>query len=800
MIKGKHKRRWRFGAASLLLVFGVWYSFFALPRPLFDRPYSPVLEDARGSLLSARVAADGQWRFPITDSLSEKYIQAVTTFEDKRFFSHPGFDGRALARAFRQNLKAGTIVSGGSTITMQIVRLASDDPPRTVRQKMREIILATRLEWSYSKRRLLEMYASHAPFGGNVVGIDAAAWRYFGKPATRISWAEATLLAVLPNSPSLLHLGQGREDLLAKRNRLLNRLYEQGVIDALTLEASLAEPLPPEPRALPNQAPHLMARLSQDQPKNMGHRTIVSLDQDLQLRVSATLDRHFRRLKTQGIHNLAAIVIHVPSGEVKAYVGNVMTAGAEHGHMVDVLRAPRSTGSIMKPFLFAHALQDGTILSESLLADHPVNFNGYRPENYGLTFSGAVPARRALSRSLNIPFIHLLNLYGQERFHQQLRDLGLTTISRPPEHYGLSLILGGAEARLDELTAAYAWMGRTLNTYNQSNGQYLPETPGQWYSFVPGKNAGPRNPLATAFVDQPTQLRAGAIWKTFEAMQELERPASRGEWEQFQSSRQIAWKTGTSFGFRDAWAIGVTPEYAVGIWAGNADGEGRPGLIGIHAAGPVLFDVFDQLPATGWWNAPFDDLQQMRVCRLSGELAGTHCPTVEQWEARSARGGHSCAYHRLLHLDPSGRFQADASCFPVNALQHQSWFILPPRMAHYYRTGHPEYRPAPPVHPDCITNGGPKTDMMQLIYPQQARRIQVPRNADGSLSRTVFELAHQRPDTKVFWHIDDRFVGVTETFHVMEFVPEPGPHTLTLVDEAGNRLEQRFDILAGPQQ
>jgi len=798
-MKSVMKRRdVKYGTGLLFLIFCIWYLFFSLPRPLFDRPYSPVLVDAQGALLSARVAADGQWRFPVTDSLSEKYIQAVTTFEDKRFFRHPGFDIRALLRAFRQNLKAGSIVSGGSTITMQIIRLASNDPPRTVWQKGREMMLSTRLEWAYSKRRLLEIYASHAPFGGNVVGIDAAAWRYFGKPATRVSWAEATLLAVLPNSPSLLHLGQGRDDLLAKRNRLLHRLHQRGAFDAVTLEAALAEPLPPQPKPLPNEAPHLMARLFLHQETTKAHRIKVSVDQDLQIKVSAALDRHHRRLKGMGIHNLAAVVIHVPTGEVRAYIGNISDAGRAHGSMVDVVRAPRSTGSIMKPFLFALAVQDGTILSKSLLADHPVNFNGYRPENYGLSFAGAVPARRALSRSLNIPFIQLLNQYGQERFHHQLRDLGLTSIHQPPEHYGLSLILGGAEARLDELTAAYAWMARTLNTYNENDGQYLPKTTDPWYTFSPNTNHTNRSSLAPAFIDQPAQIRAGAVWKTFEAMQELERPASHGEWEQFQSSRQIAWKTGTSFGFRDAWAIGVTPEYAVGIWAGNADGEGRPGLIGIHAAGPVLFDVFDQLPATSWWDVPFDDLQEVSICRLSGELAGPNCPTEDQWETRSFRGGKPCPFHHLLHLDPSGTFQADASCFPVSDLMHQPWFILPPRMAHYYRAGHPEYRPAPPLHPDCQVADPQKKEMMQLIYPQQARRIQVPRNADGSLSRTVFELAHQRPDTKVFWHIDDRFMGVTQTFHVMEFVPAPGPHTLTLVDEAGHRLEQRFDILAAP--
>lgn len=781
-----------------LLVLGIWYGL-ALPRPLFSVPYSPVLEDAHGQLLEARIARDGQWRFPLPDSLPPKYATAVVTFEDKRFYQHPGVDIRALFRALRQNLKAGYIVSGGSTISMQVIRLSSENPPRTLLHKVREMILATRMEWTYSKEDILRMYAGHAPFGGNTVGIDAATWRYFGKSPHLITWSEACLLAVLPNSPALMHPGRSRKNLKAKRDRLLQRLYEEGTLDSLSWVLAQEEPLPPTPRPLPGKAPHLMDRMITDYQAGRLPSTRVrsSIDASLQQSVTDVINRHHRRLRGNQIHNAAALVVHIPTGTYRAYVGNAPECGPGHSPAVDIIRSPRSTGSILKPFLYALTLQEGQLLSKSLLPDYPTNYQGYSPENYAREYTGATAANRALIRSLNVPFVHLLEQYGVPRFQFALQEMGLTTLNYAPNHYGLTLILGGAEGRLDELTTAYANMGYTLSAYLRSNGQYPADNPAYLpYSNTTNRYLPYRDGHSADWISQPHSLRAGTIWKTLEAMQELERPAGRHQWEYVRPSRRIAWKTGTSFGFRDAWAIGLTPEYAVGVWVGNASGEGRSGLIGVRAAGPILFDIFEQLPATTWWEEPLDDITEKTICAKSGNLTGPYCPPESSREVRSPVGGKQCTAHQLIHLDPSGQYRADRSCFAFPLLEPRSWFVLPPRSAYYYRQEHPDYRPLPPYFPGCDRpNQGEQ--VMQLIYPQQPRRIFVPREGEKRRSRTVFELAHQRPEAVVHWHLDQRFMGSTRHFHAMEFDPEPGSHRLVLVDEQGNRLEQSFDIIAG---
>lgn len=793
----RSRKQLRYSLLAVTAVCSIWY-VLALPRPLFDVPYSPVLEDARGQLLEARIAQDGQWRFPLPDSLPDKYTTAVITFEDKRFFRHPGVDLRALLRALRQNLRAGRVVSGGSTISMQVIRLASDNPPRTLAQKGREIILATRLEWSYSKQDILRLYAGHAPFGGNIVGIDAATWRYFGKSPNLLSWSEACLLAVLPNSPAMMHPGKSRESLKAKRDRLLYRLFERGQIDSLSYVLAQEEPLPPAPRALPNKAPHLMDRVIRDYANGQlpSPRVSSSLDASLQQSVTAIINRHQRQLASNQIHNVAALVMHIPTGTYRAYVGNAPNCGPSHSPAVDIIRSPRSTGSILKPFLYATALQEGKLLSKSLLPDYPTNYQGYSPENYAREYTGATAADRALIRSLNVPFVHLLEDYGVPRFQFALQKTGLTTLTYPPDHYGLTLILGGAEARLDELTAAYAKMSYTLSAYLRSNGQYpVASSTALPYLAATDRYLEYKRGQKQEWAQQPEGLRAGAIWKTFQAMRQLERPAGRHQWEYVRPGRQIAWKTGTSFGFRDAWAIGVTPEYAVGVWVGNASGEGRPGLIGVKTAGPILFDIFEQLPATSWWERPLDDLDRKVVCATSGDLAGPHCPAGSSWEVRSPIGGQPCTHHQLIHLDPSEKYRADHTCFNPQQLVAAPWFVLPPRSAYYYRRDHPAYRPLPPFYPGC-GRVDESQQVMQLIYPQQPRRIFIPQVGKGRRSKTVFELAHQRPEAVVYWHLDERFIGRTRHFHSMQLDPNPGTHRLVLVDERGNRLEQTFDIIA----
>ena len=428
----------------------IWF-WFSLPSPLFKNKTSTVVEDSDGNLLSARIAEDGQWRFPQNKHVPLKFIASIIQFEDREFYSHPGINLKAIVRAVIQNIKQKKIVSGGSTITMQVIRLSRKGKSRTIFEKAIELALALRMELTYSKQEILSLYASNAPFGTNIVGIDAASWRYFGRDAQKLSWAEAATLAVLPNAPSLIYPGRNQERLRAKRNRLLDQLLKAKIISAETCELSKKEPLPGKPHPIPQTAPHLLQRAAKE--GHEGERVISTLDGHLQERVNEIIENHHKILKANEIHNACAIILDVETGNVLTYVGNTDNTGKpEYESDVDVINAPRSTGSILKPFLFASMLNDGELLSTTLIPDIPTQIAGYAPQNYNQTFDGGVPAKRALARSLNIPAVRMLQNYGIEKFNYNLKKFGMTTLTYTPDHYGLSVILGGAEGKLWDIT------------------------------------------------------------------------------------------------------------------------------------------------------------------------------------------------------------------------------------------------------------------------------------------------------------------------------------------------------------
>jgi penicillin-binding protein 1C len=769
------------------LMLGAW--IFSLPDPLFDDPYCAVLEDRNGQLLGARIATDGQWRFPSSDTLPEKYARCLVAFEDRRFYHHPGVDPFRMVGAAWQNMRSGKVVSGASTLSMQVVRMARNNPPRTAWEKAIEIALALRLEAGYSKKQILKQYAAQAPFGGNVVGLEAAAWRYFGKHPRQLSWAEAATMAVLPNAPGLLHPGRRSDELMRKRNRLLGNMARLGAIDSLDLELALAEPMPGPPHPLPDLAPHVLDRVAKGRIPGVGRRLYSCLDALLQEQTNQVLSRWQAVMKNNGVHNMAAVIIHVPTGEVLAYAGNTRGAGAAHGESVDCAVAARSTGSILKPYLYALALEGGHILPGSLLRDVPTQLGRYRPENYLETYDGAVPARRALIRSLNVPFVLLLQQYGLAACHYNFRRLGLTTLNKGPDHYGLSLILGGAEASLIDITNVYAGMGRVLGFFYQRDGRYAAD------DFRPPSFLRYQSRDAVPLKAAPL-LSAASVWFAFEAMQQVERPLANGSWELFQGSRPVAWKTGTSFGFRDAWAAGVTPGYAVGVWVGNADGEGRAGLIGVQAAAPVLFDLLGLLPADGWFAPPWDDMVRAAVCPQSGYRAGALCPSDTIWIPKTGMQAEACTHHQMLHLDPTAQWQVNSSCMHPDDMRHTPWFVLPPTEAHYFARKNPWYKPPPPMYPDCVSApAGSANRSIQLIYPKESKRIYVPLQLDGRRGEVVFEAVHQQPSSPLYWHLDGQYLGMTSTFHQMSMQPGPGKHRLVLVDPVGHRLEHVFEVV-----
>lgn len=766
--------------AGLLLVF-----LMPLPRPLFDAPVSTTLRASNGELLSASIAQDGQWRFPASDSIPFKFATALRLFEDEHFYFHPGIDPAALVRATYLNVRARRIVSGGSTISMQTMRLAYGNAPRTYLQKIFEMIATLKLELLYSKQTILKLYADHCPFGGNIVGINAASWRYFGRPPEKLSWAESATLAILPNNPGSIFPGKNQEQFLKKRNRLLDKLFDKGYLDADELLLSKDEPLPVKVKPLPDGAYHLLHR---SMTEGYDQQNVIStLDATLQREVSRRVNEYSARMSGNHIHNAAAVVIDILSGNTLAYVGNTDNEG-DHGQHVDIITAQRSPGSLLKPFLYAAALDDGLILPKQLLPDIPVFYKGFSPKNFDNTYRGAVPAAEALAGSLNVPFVHLLIDYGYERFHQKLKDIGMRSLNKPAGHYGLSVILGGAETSLWELTAMYAGMVRAYS--NLSDRPYRKGYSKSDYhsnQYVTQKSEDDEEVV----LEDDGLLRAPSIGYALQAMQEVRRPTEEAGWEMFRSSRAIAWKTGTSFGFRDGWAIGMNGTYLVGVWLGNADGEGRPGLTGVQAAAPLMFNLFDLLQG----EASFDERygSPAALCAESGMLANEQCPKVTLDLPAYMSGGRSCAYHQRVHLDSDEKFQVNSSCYEVARMKTVTRFVLPPVQAWYYRRYHPGYRNLPPFRDQCTSSD--KQKFLALIYPAQYTKVHIPVEQDGAPGSAIFEATHESGSAKLYWHLDEEYLGVTERHHQMAIRAHVGRHVITLVDDNGNELRQVFEVV-----
>ena len=749
--------------------------YFCLPKQLFHTPHATVVESKSGKLLGALIAEDGQWRFPVVDSVPYKFETCILNFEDAHFYRHPGFNPVSIGKAFIANILAGKTVRGGSTLTQQVIRLSRNHKKRSYWEKVKELVLATRLELGYSKNYILKLYASHAPFGGNVVGLEAAAWRYFGMQPDQLSWAEAATLAVLPNAPSLIYPGKNQTKLLNKRNRLLRKLLNNNHLDSTTYQLSLLEELPQKPFQLPDTAPHLVQYLAK---KYKGKRISTPVDENLQASINSIVNKHYKNLKQNQVYNAAVLVMDVKTRKVLSYVGNTPTDN-EHEKDVDMVQANRSTGSVLKPLLYTAMMNEGELLPTMLIPDVPTQIAGYTPENFNESYSGAVEADKALAKSLNIPAVRLLRSYGLEKFRDQLDLFNLRGLDKSADHYGLTLILGGAESNLWDLCKTYASLASTVNHFNATSSEYYTK---EFIEPIPSAETkvdfGGKSTEVTIF-------DAASIYLTFEAMKKVNRPEGSESWEFFDSSKQIAWKTGTSFGNKDAWAIGITKDYVVGVWAGNADGEGRPNVTGLSSAAPMLFDVFDVLPRSSWFQKPEDEFTEINVCSESGYLATDICPKTVISIPRKQNFVKPCAYHQLVHLDAEKQFRVNSSCADLSQTVSESWFTLPPLMEYYYKKGHPSYKTLPPFQENCKDSN---TAAMEFIYPRNGSRITLARNFEGKKNELVVKLAHVKPATPVYWYLDEKYIGQTTDYHEIGLMPSPGEHGIMAVDALGNEV------------
>lgn len=757
-----------------------------LPSQLFTNSCSTILLDENNELLAAQIASDGQWRFPQSDSVPEKFKKCITTFEDEYFEYHTGFNPVSIFKSIKRNFSAGKVKSGGSTITMQIARMMRHNQSRNYYQKIVEILLAVRIELSYKKSSILNIYCSNAPFGSNVVGLSAAAWRYYGRGPEKLSWAESALLAVLPNSPSLIYPGKNHDALIKKRNRLLKKLADKNIIDAATYKLSIEEPLPLKPFPIPQLASHLLGRCIAEQ----GSAKIFysTINKSLQLQVNELVNKRVQNLSANQINNACAIVSETETGKVLAYIGNSSSLKNEHQNYVDIINSPRSTGSILKPFLYAFMLSENKLLPATLLEDVPTQIGSYGPKNFNLTYDGLVPANRAIARSLNVPAVKMLQEYSTAKFHTRLKQLGFKTFTKPTTHYGLSLILGGGEATLWDIAAAYSSMGRALINYSNTRDKY---SANNYRLLVYLRSDLVKNKNATQNTDL---LSASSIWYTFNAMTELLRPQDYVGWMQFLSKNRIAWKTGTSFGFRDAWAVGLNSKYTVSVWVGNADGEGRPELTGTAAAAPLLFSIFNVLPNKTWFNKPTSDVEKISVCKQSGYKASEVCKDVEvKYYQRGCNKTKQCPYHKLIHLDETEQYRVTSNCYAVDKMKHVAWFVVSPTQEYFFKQHSLFYKPLPEYLPGCASDM--TLHQMDIIYPRENFKIYVPVDQSGTRSNCVFKAAHKKNNVTIYWHLDGKYIGSTQKFHQLSILPEKGSHVLELTDDAGESVKCRFEVI-----
>ena len=738
-------------------------------RVEFVEDYANIVYDREGKIINASVSGDEQWRLFCDDELPEKLAIAILLFEDQYFQWHPGINPVSMVYAIKDNYDAGKIVRGGSTLTMQVARIAQGNKSRTYKQKIKEIIIALGLEMRYSKKQILQQYAQYAPFGGNIVGYCGASWKYFGKPATELSWSELAALAILPNAPGQIFPGQNQESFIRKRNFLLSKLHQKGHLDDVALSLALKEPLPEGILYFDQIVPHLHEHLKKSAKPN----SYTSIDGALQNEIIDILKNYGRSWAQNSVYNSAALVIDNSNGEILSYVGNVDNSPNRANKDVDIIQSLRSPGSTMKPFLYGLCMDEGMITLESLIEDIPIFHKGFSPQNYDKTFRGMIVAKDALTQSLNIPAVNLLREYGIQPFIEHLQNIGFENTDKDDDHYGLSLILGGNEVTPMQLGQAYMNMARTVIGEEAIKPIYLKGQETATYNSFP--------------------LTTGTAWNLVNILTEVKRPRERDGWEFFTSKRDLAWKTGTSYGNRDAWAAGTSPAYTIIVWVGNASGEGRSGLTGLSKASPVLFAIHDLLPNQEWFEMPYDKTSVLEICTQSGFMSSPNCPNSSVIDVSDGITNITrCSFHKPYVMDVSGTYRVDSRCYDLKEAIDTTLFILSPRINHYLKiaTGR-EYKP-PELHPQC----GVSERKLAILYPPQNAQVLLPRDIDEEQRTLICKATSSAPSDTLYWFLDDQFIKTTQKDHALEIDKiDPGQHHIAVTSLSGSSVRRGFEVV-----
>jgi penicillin-binding protein 1C len=730
-----------------------------LPTTALHRQPAVIGTDREGSPLRIFLPADEQLRIPV--SLSEVapvFIRALMASEDRWFYQHPGVNPLAIVRALWANIRHGRVVSGASTITMQIARMA-EPKSRTLWAKCWEMFRALQLERHLSKDQLLELYLNLTPYGGNVAGIGAAAYVYFGKTPAQLSLGEAALLAVLPRSPNNYNPARNPTAALAIRNRVLRQLAQRAVFPASAVTDALRHPLPMVAWRSPFIAPHF-CQLAVDR---LPHRSRLhtTLDQRVQKIAEEQTALWISTLRDRGIGSAAVVVIENESRAVRAMVGSPNFFEERYDGQVNGATARRSPGSTLKPFLYAMAMDAGLVIPDSYLLDIPTDFSGYVPENYDGQYHGRVTMRDALVQSLNAPAVRLLSTVGVETFQRLLQRGGLTTLDRPPTSYGLSLILGSGEVSLLDLTNLYA----TLAVGGEHRALQLQSD-------------------AVGTADRLFSAEAAAL--TAGILTGVQRPDLPRAWRLTRDAPVVAWKTGTSYGHRDAWSIGFSSRYTIGVWAGNFDGRGQKGLAGSEYAAPLLFALFRAIEGgTAQLVRPQDlHLGTVRVCTLSHELAGPFCPLQESVTVLPGRSKlSSCSSHQRMFVDAATGDQLAGACLSSRPHRAEVVTVYPPELVAWWYTQEQPLPRMPRLSPFC--NEVPGGEALTIVSPATSTPYRLRRGTPVADQKIPLRVQGGAAPLQLYWYQDGKLVA-TGTPAAQILLPlQVGTHRLVVVDNAG---------------
>jgi penicillin-binding protein 1C len=752
------RKKWRRNLffVTVIPVFSFFILNFIFPLRV-NVEYSQIITASDGTVIHAFLTRDQKWRMLSEENeISPQLRKAILYKEDKWFLVHPGINPVAIVRAGFNNLFHLRRTSGASTITMQVARLIYPKE-RTYFNKLAEMFRAVQLELHYSKKEILQLYLNLVPYGGNVEGIKAASLLYFQRMPDKLSLAEITTLAVIPNRPVSLKPGKKNDAIADARNKWLRRMKSDKLFNTRELDDAIHEPLEAKRMEAPKLAPQFALRMKQLYPNSPIIKT--ALNRSSQEKISALGYNYSKRLQALNINNSAVLVINNKTGKVEAYLGSTDVSDDDNHGQVDGITAVRSPGSTLKPLVYALAFDKGLATPKTIITDVPVNFDGYTPENFNSKFTGNVTVEKALAYSLNIPAVKTLNQLGVATLTDKLKQAGFKQISIDQKKLGLSTALGGCGVSLEELTVLYSSFAH--------GGKYSS------LKFLKGDTA-----------KQSIQLVSpGASYLVSEILTQLTRPDLPNNFQSSMHVPKIAWKTGTSYGRRDAWSIGYNMNYTVGVWVGNFSGEGVPELTGADMATPLLFEIFNSLDYNGnrkWFSQP-EDLDFRLVCAESGKVPEDFCQhAIIDYFIPKVSSNQKCEHEKKVFISADEKFSYCTSCLPHDGYKSKLYANLDPDLISFYESEHIAYEKIPPHNKNCSRIFSSKPPV--ITSPTDKKEYVVEKNQDQQL---MLSCNADNEVKTVYWYINDRFYKSCPANEKIFFVPEEGQLKISCSDDKG---------------